>query len=135
MIDAVVAGALAVVVLAGAYKLSGDLFVIGDETYHSLIARTSLLDLEGRWRGLAGSGRQALLEAGSLCNEDAPVLASWCEGLSAQFARRQLHSLACLRKLASGHLQATIVWSATGDSGLVGRCWLGSEKSHHHEWH
>jgi hypothetical protein len=134
VIDVMVAGVIALVMLAGAFEVVSDLVNLSNQTYNNLIVRTSLLDLEGRWRGLAESERHTLLEQRSLCNEGAPALASWCENLSAQFARRQLRSRACLRERASGHLQATIVWSAAGESGQVGQCWLESEKSHHHEW-
>ena len=135
MIDVMVAGVIALVILAGAFEVGSDLVTLSNQTYNNLIVRTSLLDLEGRWRGLAESERHSLLEQQSLCDEGAPALASWCENLSAQFARRYLRSRACLRERAVGHLQATIVWSTSGESGQVGQCWLASEKSHHHEWH
>ena len=135
MIDVMVAGVVALVILAGAFEVASDLVTLSHQTYNKLVARTSLLDLEGRWRGLAESERHTLLEARSLCDEAAPALASWCENLSREFARRQLHSRECLRESASGSLQATIVWSGTGGSKQVGQCWLDSEKSHHHEWH
>ena len=134
MIDVMVAGVVALVILAGAFEVASDLVTLSHQTYNKLVARTSLLDLEGRWRGLAESERHTLIEQRSLCDEAAPALASWCENLSAQFARRQLRSRACLRERASGRLQATIVWSAAGESGQVGQCWLDSEKSLHHEW-
>ena len=134
MIDVMVAGVVALVILAGAFEVGSDLVTLSNQTYNNLIARTSLLDLEGRWRGLAESERHTLIEQRSLCDEAAPALASWCENLSAQFARRQLHSRQCLRESASASLQATIVWSAAGESKQVGQCWVESEKSHHHEW-
>ena len=134
MIDVMIAGVIALVILAGAFEVASDLLAVSNQTYNNLIVRTSLLDLEGRWRALAESERHTLLEQPSLCNESAPALASWCEGLSDQFTRRQLHSRACLREWASGQLQATIVWSAALKSEQVGQCWLESEKSQHHEW-
>ena len=134
MIDVMVAGVVALVILAGAFEVGSDVVTLSNQTYNNLIVRTSLLDLEGRWRGLTESERHTLLEQRSLCNEAAPALASWCENLSAQIARRQLRSRACLRERASGHVQATIVWSAAGELGQVGQCWLESEKFHHHEW-
>ena len=134
MIDVMVAGVVALVILAGAFEVATDLVALSNQTYNNLVARTSLRDLEGRWRGLAESERHTLLEAWSLCDEAAPALASWCANLSAQFAPRQLHSRQCLRESASASLQATIVWSAAGESGQVGQCWLESEKSQHHEW-
>ena len=135
MIDVMVAGVVALVILSGAFEVATDLVALSNQTYSNLVARTSLRDLEGRWKGMAESERLTLLEVRSLCDEAAPALASWCENLSAQFARRQLHSRECLRESASGSLQATIVWSATGESEQVGQCWLESEKSQHHEWH
>ena len=131
MIDVMVAGVIALVVLVGAYQLTNDAVAMGNQTYNNLIARVSLLSLEGRWRGLAEPDRH-LLEGTSLCDGRAKGLGSWCDELSANFATRQRQSEACLREQAPGRLQAMIVWSEPGVP--LPQCWQVTQQSRRHEW-
>lgn len=132
MIDVLVAGVIALVVLVGAYQLTNDAVAMGNQTYNHLIARVALLSLEGRWRGLAGSDRRRLLEGTSLCHARAKGFRSWCEELSAKFATRQRQSEACLRERAPGRLQAMIVWSEPGVP--LPQCWQVTLHARRHEW-
>ena len=132
MIDVMVAGVIALIVLVGAYQLTNDAAAMSNETYNNLIARVSLLSLEGRWRGLAESDRRRLLDSTSLCHVSMEVLGSWCDELFMKFAKLRRHSEACLRQQASGQLQARIVWS---DLGMPPpQCWRATEKSQRHDW-
>ena len=135
MIDVMVAGVLALVILIGVYKVTNDLLDLRSQAYNHVIARASLLSLESRWRGLTESDRLTLLQGEYICNSSITPLDHWCDQLATQFAGRQLQSRACLRELAAGRWQAIVVWGSLGESGALRSCWKEAEQSQYRTWH
>lgn len=122
LIDVMVAGVVALVLLAGIYALATDTVQIGDRTREQLVARVALINLEGEWRLLTPEEQVELLARPLLCDSskvregDQPQrVEDWCADLVNAFLAHGEPVLVCLlRSLPSGAIRATIVWGEDG---------------------